>query len=86
MNNETGAPENLREEFCDLLLPVMLHAVPAEEEGLFPFVDAAKGLSGRMVRRHPPVCISRNVTILSATHKIQASRLLGTLSGLSGHM
>ena len=33
----------------------MFHAVIAEEEGLFTFDDVAKGVSDKMVRRHPHV-------------------------------
>ncbi|MCR5670870.1 MAG: hypothetical protein K6G10_07690 [Butyrivibrio sp.] len=52
---ETGDPENLKEELGDLLLQVMFHAAMAEEEGLFTFDDVAKAISDKMVRRHPHV-------------------------------
>ncbi len=52
---ETKDPENLKEELGDLLLQVMFHAVIAEEEGLFTFDDVVKGISEKMVRRHPHV-------------------------------
>ena len=42
---DTGDAENLKEELGDLLFHVMLHAVLAEEEGLFTFEDVAKTLS-----------------------------------------
>ena len=53
--DETGDPDNLREELGDLLLQVMFHAVIAEEEGLFTFEDIAKTVSDKMIRRHPHV-------------------------------
>ena len=53
--NDTGDAENLKEELGDLLFHVMLHAVLAEEEGLFTFEDVAKTISDKMVRRHPHV-------------------------------
>ncbi len=53
--DETGDPENLKEELGDLLLQVMFHAVIAEEEGLFTFEDVAKVVSDKMIRRHPHV-------------------------------
>ncbi len=53
--DETGDPENLKEELGDLLLQVMFHAVIAEEEGLFSFEDVAKVVSDKMIRRHPHV-------------------------------
>lgn len=53
--DQTGNPDNLREELGDLLLQVVLHAQIAEEEGLFTIEDVAKGISDKMVRRHPHV-------------------------------
>ncbi|MCR4837513.1 MAG: nucleotide pyrophosphohydrolase [Eubacterium sp.] len=53
--DQTGDPENLKEELGDLLLQVMFHAVIAEEEGLFTFEDVAKTVSEKMIRRHPHV-------------------------------
>ena len=52
---DTGDAENLKEELGDLLFHVMLHAVLAEEEGLFTFEDVAKTISDKMVRTHPHV-------------------------------
>ena len=52
---KTKDPENLKEELGDLLLQVMFHSVIAEEEGLFTFDDVVKGISDKMVRRHPHV-------------------------------
>ena len=52
---QTGDPENLREELGDLLLQVMFHAVIAEEEGLFTIDDVARTVSEKMIRRHPHV-------------------------------
>jgi tetrapyrrole methylase family protein/MazG family protein len=53
--DKTGDAENLKEELGDLLLQVMFHSVMAEEEGLFTFDDVCKGVSDKMVRRHPHV-------------------------------
>ena len=53
--DETGDPENLKEELGDLLLQVMFHAVMAEEEGLFTLEDVARTISEKMIRRHPHV-------------------------------
>ena len=52
---ETGDPENLREELGDLLLQVVFHSVIAEEEGLFTLDDVIKTVSDKMIRRHPHV-------------------------------
>ena len=58
----TGNPENLKEELGDLLLQVMMHAQIAEEEGLFTMDDVVKGISEKMIRRHPHVFADVNVS------------------------
>ncbi len=55
MLEATGNPENLKEELGDLLLQVMMHAQIAEEEGIFTLEDVVKGISEKMIRRHPHV-------------------------------
>ncbi len=60
--NETGSPDNLKEELGDLLLQIVLHAGIAEEEGLFTFEDVAKTVADKMVRRHPHVFGDREYT------------------------
>ncbi|MCR4789431.1 MAG: nucleotide pyrophosphohydrolase [Lachnospiraceae bacterium] len=52
---DTGDPDNLKEELGDLLLQVMFHSVIAEEEGLFTFEDVVETVSEKMIRRHPHV-------------------------------
>ncbi|MBO4902954.1 MAG: MazG family protein [Lachnospiraceae bacterium] len=52
---ETGNPDNLKEELGDLLLQVLMHAQIAEEEGLFTMEDVCAGIADKMVRRHPHV-------------------------------
>jgi len=53
--DKTGNAENLKEELGDLLLQVMMHACIAEEEGLFSIEDVIKGITEKMIRRHPHV-------------------------------
>ena len=53
--DQTGDPENLKEELGDLLLQVVMHAQIAEEEGLFTMDDVIRGVSEKMIRRHPHV-------------------------------
>lgn len=52
---ETGNADNLKEELGDLLLQVVMHAQIAEEEGLFTMDDVCRGISQKMIRRHPHV-------------------------------
>jgi tetrapyrrole methylase family protein/MazG family protein len=53
--NQTGNPENMREELGDVLLQVVMHAQIASEEGLFTMEDVVDEVSRKMVRRHPHV-------------------------------
>ncbi len=46
---------DLQDELGDLLLQVVYHARMAEERGLFDFEDVARGITEKMVRRHPHV-------------------------------
>ena len=52
---KTGDAENLKEELGDLLLQVVMHAQIAEEENLFTMDDVIRGISEKMIRRHPHV-------------------------------
>ena len=53
--DQTGNAENLKEELGDLLLQIMMHSCIAEEEGLFTIEDVMKGITEKMIRRHPHV-------------------------------
>lgn len=53
--NQTGNPENLREELGDVLLQVVMHSQIAKEEGLFTLEDVVQEVSEKMIRRHPHV-------------------------------
>ena len=46
---------DLKEELGDLLFQVVFHARMAEEQGLFNFDDVARGMSEKLIRRHPHV-------------------------------
>lgn len=52
---KTGNKESMQEELGDVLMQVVLHAQIAEEEGLFTLEDVIKGISKKMIRRHPHV-------------------------------
>lgn len=47
--------DHLAEELGDVLLQVMLHAQIGEDEGMFTIDDVIKGITGKMIRRHPHV-------------------------------
>lgn len=57
----TGDQENLQEELGDLLLQVVFHAELAQEEKRFNLDDIARGISDKLVRRHPHVYGDSNV-------------------------
>jgi len=50
-----GDHEHLKEELGDLLLQVIFHSELAEEAGRFNLDDVARGISDKLVRRHPHV-------------------------------
>ena len=52
---KTGNPENLKEELGDLLLQVVMQSQIAEEEGVFSLDDVCRGISEKLIRRHPHV-------------------------------
>ncbi len=45
----------LGDELGDLLFQVVYHARMAEEAGLFGFAEVARGITEKMIRRHPHV-------------------------------
>jgi tetrapyrrole methylase family protein/MazG family protein len=47
--------ENLEEELGDVLLQVIFHSQLAAEKNLFTITDVIRGISEKLVRRHPHV-------------------------------
>lgn len=54
--------EDLRLELGDLLLQSVYHAQMASELGLFDFGDVVEGITQKMIRRHPHVFETANVS------------------------
>lgn len=52
---QRGDHQHLKEELGDLLLQVVFHSEIAEEAGRFTLDDVARGISEKLVRRHPHV-------------------------------
>jgi len=52
---QRGDMEHLKEELGDLLLQVIFHSEIAEGNGQFTLDDVARGISDKLVRRHPHV-------------------------------
>lgn len=52
---EEGDSQKLCEELGDVLLQIMLHAQIAAEEGQFTVEDVVRGISNKLIHRHPHV-------------------------------
>ncbi|PFG17387.1 XTP/dITP diphosphohydrolase [Propionicimonas paludicola] len=52
---EAGADDQLVEELGDLLLQVIFHAEIAAETGRFTIAEVARGISDKLIARHPYV-------------------------------
>ena len=52
---QRGDMQELRAELGDLLFQVVFYSQIAAEEGHFDFADVARGISDKMIRRHPHV-------------------------------
>jgi nucleoside triphosphate diphosphatase len=59
---ERGDDEALCEELGDLLLQVVFHAQMARERGAFDFAAVVRGISAKLVDRHPHVFAGAHVT------------------------
>jgi MazG family protein len=59
---ERGDFKHLEEELGDLLLQIVFHCEIAEEAGHFTLDDVARGISEKLVRRHPHVFADSAVT------------------------
>lgn len=88
---ETGDDEELAEELGDLLLQVYFHARIAQDEGRFDLDDVARGISDKLVRRHPhvfagadaPVDIRQSWEAAKRVEKGRTSSLEGIAHSLS---
>lgn len=54
-DDEVAAYQDLEEELGDLWFQILFHSQLASEQGHFTVADVAKGMSDKMVRRHPHV-------------------------------
>jgi MazG family protein len=52
---ETGTPAEHCEELGDLLMNIVFHSALREQEGAFTIDDVVRGISDKLVRRHPHV-------------------------------
>ncbi len=52
---DDGATPDLAEELGDLLLQIVLHSQYAAEAGIFDLSDVQRGITSKIIRRHPHV-------------------------------
>lgn len=85
---EDGDAKHLQEELGDVLLQVVLHSQIAKEEKEFTLEDVAKGLSDKLVHRHPHVFGDTKVTntkeILDNWEKLKAEEKKHRKSAMDG--
>jgi MazG family protein len=58
---DSGEPEKLKEELGDLLLQIVLHAQIARDDGEFKIGGVIKGITEKIIRRHPHIFGSKKV-------------------------
>ena len=92
---ESGSPDELREELGDLLWQVLFHAEIASRDAAHPFGidDVARGLTEKMVRRHPHVFGDAVATTpeevlvhWNAAKAAEKRERTSVLDGVSSHM
>jgi MazG family protein len=59
---DAGDDRAFREELGDLLLQVVLHAQLADDRGAFAITEVVRGITEKMIRRHPHVFGSAQVS------------------------
>lgn len=85
---EDGDSEHLKEELGDVLLQVVLHSQIAKEGNEFTIEDVAKGISDKLVHRHPHVFgdvkVSDTKDILDNWEKLKAEEKKHRKSAMDG--
>lgn len=85
---EDGDSEHLKEELGDVLLQVVLHSQIAKEGNEFTIEDVAKGISDKLVHRHPHVFgdvkVSDTKDILDDWEKLKAEEKKHRKSAMDG--
>ncbi len=85
---EDGDTKHLQEELGDVLLQVVLHSQIAKEDNEFTLEDVAKGISDKLVHRHPHVFgdlkVSGTKDILDNWEKLKAEEKKHRKSAMDG--
>jgi MazG family protein len=84
---DAGDDRALREELGDLLLQVVLHAQLADDRGAFSIAEVVRGITEKMVRRHPHVFgstqVSGSAEVLRNWEQLKAAEAGGKAGGQS---
>ena len=90
---ESGNREHLTEELGDLLLQIVFQAQIAAQEGSFNFAAVAKGISEKLIRRHPhifgDVKVADSQEVLrnwAAIKKTEKKARISALDGIPKHV
>ncbi len=90
---ESGNRDHLAEELGDLLLQIVFQAQIAAQEGSFNFADVAKGISEKLIRRHPhifgDVKVADSKEVLrnwDAIKKTEKKARISALDGIPKHV
>lgn len=85
---EDGDAKHLQEELGDVLLQVVLHSQIAKEDNEFTLEDVARGISDKLVHRHPHVFgdlkVSGTKDILDNWEKLKAEEKKHRKSAMDG--
>ncbi len=85
---ESGNRDHLAEELGDLLLQIVFQSQIAAQEGSFNFADVAKGISDKLVRRHPhifgDVKVADSSEVLRNWDSIKKTEKKARISALDG--
>ena len=90
---ESGNREHLTEELGDLLLQIVFQSQIAAQEGSFNFADVARGISEKLIRRHPhifgDVKVADSKEVLrnwDAIKKTEKKARISALDGIPKHV
>ena len=85
---ESGNREHLAEELGDLLLQIVFQSQIAAQDGEFNFADVARGISDKLIRRHPHIFGSVKVAdsreVLKNWDAIKKTEKKARISALDG--
>ena len=87
---DSGSPKELCGELGDLLLQIVFQCQIAQESGWFDFQDVARGLAGKLIRRHPHVFGTESAKtpdeVVETWEAVKKTEGGGLLDGIPRHM